>query len=204
MWHVVKYLWIETSIKNISSVTLSVRCTARWLPSVEDSPGCPSPTDSDVNMKEPSSGRSLIFATGPGTQAKTQRSQGGKKRRFLCSHQQVLQRALKAALYSCWYSLREKWRKGGQQPCSQHRVYPTKLHVCVHMAQYIWLREDTRAHTLSLSLSHTHTHTHTHASTHTHTHSHTHTHTRHVNPWDSPFQGGVDDGRAFQLVEAAC
>lgn len=68
---------------------------------------------------------------------------------------------------------------GGQQPCSQYKVYPTKLHVCVHMAQYIWLREHTRAHCLS------------------HTHTHSHAHIRHVNPWDSPFQGGVDDGRAL-------
>lgn len=84
-----------------------------------------------------------------------------REKRFLSSHQQAVQRDLKAALYSCWFSVREKWRQGGQQPCSQHRVYPAKLHVCVHMAQYIWLREHTR----------------TRARTQTHTHSPTYTHT---------------------------
>lgn len=34
-------------------------CVHSGLPQV--SPGCPSPTDSDVNMKEPSSSRSLMF-----------------------------------------------------------------------------------------------------------------------------------------------
>ncbi len=109
-----------------------------------------------------------------------------REKRFLSSHQQAVQRKLKAALYSCRFSLREKWRQGDQQPCSQHRVYPTKLHVSVHMAQYIWLRERTRT------------------CTHTQHTAHKHTHICHVNPWDNPFQGGVDDGRAFQLVETAC
>lgn len=47
-----------------------------------------------------------------------------------------------------------------------------------------------------------------HTRTHTHSATHTHTHICHVNPWDSPFQGGVDDGRAFsswkRLVNPLC
>lgn len=43
------------------------------------------------------------------------------------------------------------------------------------MAQYIYGQENTR----------------------------THVHTCHVNPWDSPSQGGVGDGRVLELVETA-
>lgn len=53
-----KKIWQDVSIQRDLK---SQYYTEGALKLIEDSPGCPSPTDSDVNMKEPSSSRSLIF-----------------------------------------------------------------------------------------------------------------------------------------------
>lgn len=74
-----------------------------------DSPGCPSPTDSDVNMKEPSSNRLLILFYRAKYSARL--STLGEKR-FLDSHQPAVQGDLKAALYSCWFLFKREMKKG--------------------------------------------------------------------------------------------
>ena len=92
----------------------SVRFTERH------SPGCPSPTDSDVNMKEPSSSRSLILDVSSFlfscfffyVSSKTQCCQEVQVPQFPPPKKKKQSRGdLKAALYSYWSSLREKARR---------------------------------------------------------------------------------------------
>lgn len=55
-----------------------------------------------------------------------------------------VQRDPKVALYSYWLSLPERQKKGRPIALQPKRNLSCKLHICVHMAQYIWLRGHTR------------------------------------------------------------
>lgn len=86
-----------------------------------DSPGCPSPTDSEVNMKEPSSSRSLLIVTFVfffflnGTSGYLLEV---KKQTLLGSNKQPGE---------VWRlrptgPLRQKWTDTGQRPCSRYSL----------------------------------------------------------------------------------
>lgn len=136
-----------------------------------DSPGCPSPTDSEVNMKDPSSSWSLIlvfflrvwFLLGK-----------LKKQKLLGSQQHSGPERSEDCVRLVLYETEMKTHTG-RRPCSRYSLAYKTSAPRPHGPVYIYGRENTR----------------------------THVHTRHVNPWDSPSEGGVGDGRVPELVETA-
>lgn len=107
---------------------------------IADSPGCPSPTDSEVNMKEPSSSRSLIIYWFFFPSARLDIFGKLKKQMLLGSHRQQ-----PGEVWSLCPTgpLRQKWTDTGQRPCSRDSlVYKTSV-LRPHGPVYIRPREHT-------------------------------------------------------------